>query len=137
VSVLTQAYTNPSMSYVIPRTAFTPAPKVDVGVVRFQPVAALHGVSFDQLETVARVVFKEPRKQIQNNLRELATEACSVKEILQSIDINPCVRPQLLSTEQIISIAHVAVARPEVMAGWHATAHNHAQSRSRQDKQDA
>eukprot|EP00053_Salpingoeca_punica_P012805 m.115116 g.115116 ORF g.115116 m.115116 type:complete len:354 (+) comp16043_c0_seq2:1397-2458(+) len=134
VSVLAQAFCEPTYAYEIPRTAFTPCPKVDVGVVHFRKAKAELPVSYDDLEVVARTLFREPRKQISNNLRLLAENTGKdIQTVLQSIGVNPTARPQMLSGEEILRVAQLAVSSPSVMQAWSAS----SSTRSKHSKDDS
>ncbi|OGD25049.1 ribosomal RNA small subunit methyltransferase A [Candidatus Azambacteria bacterium RIFCSPHIGHO2_01_FULL_40_24] len=95
-----QFWAEPEIIDYIPKTEFRPQPKVDSAIIRLvissQPLIN----SKDYYELI-KILFKQPRKTILNNLRATNKTKEEIIKILGELKINPADRPQNLSVEQI------------------------------------
>lgn len=104
-----QAWAEPKIIARAPRGYFRPSPKVEGAVIALVPRAAAPGRRF-LIETYypfIRILFKQPRKTIFNNLRPLAKDTQVLKENLASAAVNPGDRPQDLSIQKITELSAV------------------------------
>lgn len=83
--------------------AFNPAPKVDSAIVRLIPHKEIKNPVKDLkfLNHVCLTAFNQRRKTIRNSFKKIATA-----EQLESIGINPSLRPENLNIDQFIDIAN-------------------------------
>lgn len=103
-----QFWATPKILFSVPKTDFSPKPKVDSVVMELTP----HDTKIDPESYYAliRVLFKQPRKTIFNNLSEdehLAMSKGDVRSALQELAIGDSLRPQNLSIEEIMIIADI------------------------------
>ena len=101
LAVMVQSRCQTQKLLEIPAESFSPAPKVTSAFVRLQPlsepsVPATMQKLFAQLVQQA---FAQPRKTIANNLREQLSA-----DTLTKLEIDPSLRPQAISIEQLIRI---------------------------------
>ena len=90
---------------------FRPAPKVDSVVVSITTHAHKMSVREEAYYEAVRKIFRQPRKNILNNLfdREGGLNKTELAKKLAKINISPEARPQNLDIEQICSIAGLSV----------------------------
>jgi len=111
-----QIWAEPKIIDYIPKTNFQPQPKVDSAVIKLTtsdlkfgtPTFAKASAGRQEIENYYRLIkilFKQPRKIILNNLRETQIKKEGIIEILEESKINPGDRPQNLSIEQIKSLS--------------------------------
>jgi len=106
-----QFWAKPEIIGYISKKDFRPTPKVDSAIIRLSPTRA----NADSTQTNAenyykliKILFKQPRKTILNNLTMTMTMTMTKDEIiekLKKIDINPNDRPQNLTIKQIIKLS--------------------------------
>jgi len=104
-----QFWAKPDIVALVPRKDFSPPPDVDSAIV----VLATLQTARDPIDQAlyyrdVRGIFGQPRKTLLNNLTEASSEPSKREDIvrhLQKIGIDPGVRPQDLSIENIITIA--------------------------------
>ena len=102
LSVMTQYYCQAMPVVEVGPGAFKPAPKVDSAVVRLIPkaVAQRANVPADVLNRVCLEAFNQRRKTIRNCFSNIASA-----EQLESLGLNPTLRPEQLSVEQFTHLA--------------------------------
>jgi len=105
LSVMAQAWTKPKLKFFIPGEAFVPKPKVDVGVVLFEPLIVPktdHEFSF--FEKITRHAFSFPRKYAIKSISTLFPpedqEELSMMMFKLS-DVDPRMRPRELTVEDV------------------------------------
>jgi 16S rRNA (adenine1518-N6/adenine1519-N6)-dimethyltransferase len=88
-----------SKGFVVPRTAFSPAPHVDSAVflLRFRPESSLKEAN--ALYSLVGKLFLHRRKTILNNLETVVSDPLKAKAILEKAAIVPTRRPEDLSLE--------------------------------------
>ncbi|MCH9755913.1 MAG: 16S rRNA (adenine(1518)-N(6)/adenine(1519)-N(6))-dimethyltransferase RsmA [Gammaproteobacteria bacterium] len=101
LSVMTQAQCTVESLFLVPPTAFNPAPKVDSAIVRLTPLTIqLPKALLNTLESLVLQAFSMRRKTLSNTLKNLLTQ----KQLIQH-DIDPKRRPETLSVEEYIKLA--------------------------------
>lgn len=103
LGVMIQATTRVEFLIDVPPESFTPAPKVDSGVIRITPDADKRAriQSKETLRTVVRQAFSQRRKTLRNNLKELIST-----EEFAHLEINPQDRPERISVEAFVNLAN-------------------------------
>jgi 16S rRNA (adenine1518-N6/adenine1519-N6)-dimethyltransferase len=103
LGIMAQYYCNVEALFKVPPGAFNPAPKVDSAIIRLTPYHDLPYVAEDveQFKTVVRTAFNMRRKTLRNNLKPLLSA-----ESLESIGIDPTLRPERLSVADFVSISN-------------------------------
>ena len=95
-----QFWAEPKIVDYIPKTDFQPQPKVDSAIIKLvvsnQPLA-----TSENYYKLIKILFKQPRKTILNNLASSGKNKEEIIKILEELKINPADRPQNLSVEQI------------------------------------
>lgn len=72
ISVLIQAFYDVDYLFDVPPEAFTPAPKVQSGVIRLRRrTKALEVASYAKLQTLVKTAFNQRRKMLRNGLKPL------------------------------------------------------------------
>lgn len=94
----------------ISRSAFRPRPDVASTVVRITPIHPLPLSAQEEtaLRTLTRAAFSRRRKQLQKVLRQAPEFALSIEEIirrLESLDIDPTLRPDALSVSAYVRLS--------------------------------
>ncbi|CAI2304258.1 unnamed protein product [Caenorhabditis sp. 36 PRJEB53466] len=109
ISIMAQYVSEPKMVFQIPGSCFVPRPKVDVGVVRFEPrKTPLASVPFEVLEKVCRQVFIYRQKYVQKGLKTLYPEDLEdelATELLQKCRVDPTTTSFRLGIEQFADLA--------------------------------
>lgn len=85
---------------------FWPQPKVDSAIIKL----TIHNLqpTTEEAENyykLIKILFKQPRKTILNNLRPIINDLQLLTEKLKLVGVNPQARPQDLSIEQIIELS--------------------------------
>lgn len=105
LSVMLQYYFDVEPLFTIPPDAFKPKPKVMSKIVRLVPKESVDAdVSFEQLETVARLAFAHRRKTLKKNLASIASA-----EALQKLGIEPDRRAETLTVSEFVTLAKALV----------------------------
>ncbi len=106
VTVAINYFSEPKILFNVTRGSFMPAPNVDSCVVRFDiKKETPKGVSDEKFFfKVARGAFSQRRKTLANSVSSsLGIEKGVVIEAINSADLDPNVRPEKLTIEQMIS----------------------------------
>ena len=102
-----QFWAEPKIIDLIPKTDFSPRPKVDSAVIKLTPYPKPHTLNPEHYYKFIKILFKQPRKTILNNITKgyenLSRE--KLAETLKRAGINPSDRPQNLDLEQIVGIS--------------------------------
>ena len=114
LSVMIQQACDVTYVLDVPPGAFTPPPKVDSAVVRLQPRAVPTIAVHDRkvLNHVCLTGFNQRRKTVRNNFKELMDESD-----LESLGIDPTVRPETLQVEDFCRIANWLYERDQAKLG--------------------
>jgi len=103
LSIMIQYHCQVQPLFVVPPSAFTPAPKVDSMIVRLTPLkeAKLPLTSLKTLENIVRDSFSQRRKVIRNTLKKYITA-----DALQTLAIDPGARAENLALKDFIAISN-------------------------------
>lgn len=101
LSIMLQWRYDIDMLFIVPPTAFEPAPKVDSAIIRMIPKTSPIPCSLENLSKVVTQAFSQRRKIIRNTLAPLFSET----ELEQS-GIDPAKRPEQLTLEQFITLSN-------------------------------
>jgi 16S rRNA (adenine1518-N6/adenine1519-N6)-dimethyltransferase len=98
-------YSVPNILFTVPAGAFSPPPKVQSCVVRFdiRPSVALSGRQEGDFFKLIALGFSEKRRQLKNTLRSLLGDEAA--RLLEASGISPEARPEELSLEKWITLA--------------------------------
>jgi len=101
LSVMVQYHCKVEKLFNVPPSAFSPAPKVESAIVKLTPLKRDPDslVSSEELTNLLRQAFAQRRKTLRNNLRNIISA-----EELESISINPGLRPENLSLDDYVRI---------------------------------
>jgi len=93
----------PKYLFTISREDFMPAPKVDSAVISLDRKESVFPKTYF---TIARALFRQPRKKASNNLSAcLGVSKKEAEKILASCDLSVDIRPQTLSPEEILCLS--------------------------------
>lgn len=106
-----QYFADTEMLMVLPKNLFSPPPEVDSAVVRLVTHKIVDAVPSDFYYTTIKTLFKQPRKTIANNLKELPAFATLPKteqeNLFTTLSIAPTARPQHMHIGAIKQLAFV------------------------------
>lgn len=109
LSVMSQIWTRPGLRFLIAGKAFVPKPKVDVAVVRIDPLREpLTTLPFDLVEKVIRHIFSMRQRYVRRGIANLYPEEFQVeltKETFETADVDPTAKSFQLSNEECIRLA--------------------------------
>ncbi|OUS11573.1 16S rRNA (adenine(1518)-N(6)/adenine(1519)-N(6))-dimethyltransferase [Gammaproteobacteria bacterium 53_120_T64] len=111
LSIMVQYHCHVEPLFVVPPSAFKPAPKVESAIVRLRPrartIMAQDPAFFSR---VVNVCFQQRRKTIRNGLKSILKEL--PEDCLSHIDLSR--RPETFSVEEFVDIANAlsALRRP-------------------------
>lgn len=107
LSVLVQFYTEPKIEFMVPASAFTPAPEVDSAVITLtvRKNSRLQVKSEDFLMRVVKASFSQRRKTLRNALKQLAVPRESMEKALAATGIDLGRRAETLSIEDFGALA--------------------------------
>lgn len=86
----------------VPASAFTPPPKVTSSVIRLRPKPDAHTVPIRELEKITAAAFGQRRKMLRQSMK-------AYLPVLEALNIDPQLRPEDLSVQDFLKIAHKAV----------------------------
>jgi len=103
LSVMTQYFCNANSLFIVPASAFRPAPKVESAIVRLKPYKIKPFIAENEvlLGQVVTTAFNYRRKTLRNALKSYLDEAQLIE-----LNIDPKVRPETLSLEQFVRITN-------------------------------
>ena len=109
-----QFWAKPEIIGYIPKTAFSPQPKVDSAIIKLVPIP--YALSPKPYYRLIKILFKQPRKTILNNLINIKRAdlpkidiniwRLNLQELLKKTGINPNDRPQNLSIVKISQMSY-------------------------------
>jgi len=109
-----QFWAEPKIIGYIGKKDFRPAPKVDSAIIKLSikyKVLGIKGINAEKYYKLVKILFKQPRKTILNNIMSkirIGTNAVKKEEIirkLQKLGINSNDRPQNLNIRQISELS--------------------------------
>jgi 16S rRNA (adenine1518-N6/adenine1519-N6)-dimethyltransferase len=101
LSVMLQWRYHMELLFIVPPTAFDPAPQVDSAIVRMIPLADPLPCEERKLEQVVTKAFSQRRKVIRNCVAGMFTESDLV-----DAGIDPQARPETVPVEQFVALAN-------------------------------
>jgi len=103
-----QFWAKPEIIDYISQKDFRPQPKINSAIVKFKTITLSGRSSMkcnksdkEKYYKLIKILFKQPRKTILNNLKSLIKENQVLIEKLETLQINPNDRPQNLTLDQI------------------------------------
>lgn len=103
LSILSQMYSTPEITRIVPKKAFMPAPKVDSAIVKLKINDKPKCQITRLLKRTVKAIFMSRRKNIKNSL--LNAGFLGVEQSLQNAQINSTERGEKLSIYKIRDIA--------------------------------
>jgi 16S rRNA (adenine1518-N6/adenine1519-N6)-dimethyltransferase len=103
LAVILRLWGDPEIVMTVPKEMFTPAPKVDAGIIRMDVAATPRWPvpHYDTFRRLVKGVFAKRRKMLRNSLPSIPRLAFH-----EGLDVDLTRRPQTLSTEEY---AHLAI----------------------------
>lgn len=98
-----QFWAEPEILAVLPKTDFRPVPKVDSAIVTLK-TKEKPAINPSDYYRMVRVIFRQPRKTLSNNLLEAGFGREEIRKSLDRINLNPNLRPQDLGIPDILRI---------------------------------
>lgn len=108
-----QFWAKPKIIGYISKKFFTPEPKVDSAIIKLTHLAETitrDSIENEQYYQFIKILFKQPRKTILNNLTMTMTMTMTKDDIvkkLKKINVNPNDRPQNLSIAQLLELSRI------------------------------
>ena len=103
LAVIAQAVAVPEIAMTLPARAFSPPPKVDSAVVRFQPrLERPDDATIAALERVTGAAFGQRRKMLRSSLKPLGGEG-----LCAAAGIDPQLRAEAVSVDGFLALAAV------------------------------
>lgn len=107
LAVSVQIYAAPKITAYTKKTAFWPQPKVDAAILRIVPLSTPYPLDFPKFFTVVKAGFKQPRKQLVNNLSScLKFSREKTEQWLLQNNIHPTQRAETLSIQDWINLTN-------------------------------
>lgn len=112
LSVIVQELNNVDISFIVPKTAFIPQPKVDSAIVKLTQRTDKPVEPFDQKAFISfvRGCFMHQRKTLWNNIQGVFGKTpeikAEIKDVLAAVKIDAGVRPENLTVEQFVDLAN-------------------------------
>ncbi len=108
LSVLAALRSAPHLALRAPARAFTPPPKVDSAVVRFDPLKSGRLDDVEALETVTAAAFGQRRKMLRSSLKALAATCdMTADAFCAAAGVDAQARPETLAPEKFAAMAGV------------------------------
>jgi 16S rRNA (adenine1518-N6/adenine1519-N6)-dimethyltransferase len=104
LTVMLQARCRVEALFIVPPTAFVPAPKVESAIVRITPLAAaaIPAADMGRLDRIVRAAFSQRRKTLRN-----AVDGVLSVDQLKGADIDPGLRAEQLSVADFLRLAAI------------------------------
>ena len=108
LAVSVQVYATPKIISYIKKNSFWPQPQVDAAILQITPLPQPYALDFHRFFTVVKAGFKQPRKQLVNNLsKELDLPRPKAEQWLLANDIQPTQRAETLAVQDWINLANM------------------------------
>ncbi len=102
-----QFWAEPKIRFIIKKGAFSPPPKVDSAVLKLKP-QKIYDADPSKYYQLIKVLFKQPRKTILNNLAAGSKLPKSeVSKILDAVGVRRDARPQTIGVPELKSLSGV------------------------------
>ena len=107
LAVSVRVYAAPKIISYIKKNSFWPQPMVDAAILQIIPFPTPYALDFHRFFRVVKAGFKQPRKQLVNNLsKELNLPRQKVEQWLLQSNIQPTRRAETLAVQDWINLAH-------------------------------
>lgn len=100
-------WAEPKIVSFVSKKDFSPAPKVDSAVILLKTRPTGSPADRENYYPFVKALFKQPRKTVLNNLLSLEIDKEKIKEKLEKRGIDPSLRGQDLSFEEILELSRV------------------------------
>lgn len=109
-----QIWANPKIISTIPPGAFNPPPEVQSVIIKLEfRKQKIENRILKNYYKLARILFKQPRKTILNNLADgWGENKAEIIEKLEKIGIKSALRPQNLDLEKIVELSRIFTLDP-------------------------
>lgn len=105
ISIVSQYTNDVRILFKVPRTCFTPAPKVTSCIVEFRAKKVQPTTEFLlKLTNVVKQAFSERRKMIRSTFKPLFNDVEKMKSVFESVGIPETARAEELSPEDFVKI---------------------------------
>jgi 16S rRNA (adenine1518-N6/adenine1519-N6)-dimethyltransferase len=102
-----QYWAEPKIIEYVSREAFLPPPEVESAILLLLPREASTKSNKEEYYGLLKIIFKQPRKTILNNLAEgTRKKRETISKMLEKLDIDPGARPAILSISDLVRIAN-------------------------------
>jgi len=96
----------PEIIRYISKKSFNPPPKVDSAIIKIIPHKDNKNIDSKKYYKTLKILFGQPRKTIANNLSgSFNKNKSEIEEVLNSLSIEPKLRPQNLNVNDIIKLS--------------------------------
>jgi 16S rRNA (adenine1518-N6/adenine1519-N6)-dimethyltransferase len=104
ISVLAQYLCDVRVAFHVPPTAFFPAPKIESSIIAIKPKSDAEErlKLYDKLQFICKTLFNQRRKMIRTTLKKVTN---NVGDMLCSLDLDECLRPENLTVEDFVRMA--------------------------------
>lgn len=102
ISVFLNIFCEPKYAFKVSRNCFFPAPNVDSAIVALK-LKCPPKINLDKFFELTRSAFQQRRKMLKSSLKDLYSPEM-IMQALSELNINPLARPEMLSTEQFLSL---------------------------------
>lgn len=107
LTVMAQVYCQVEKLFEVPPESFSPKPAVQSAIIRLQPNPDRPAVDMATLESILITAFNARRKTIRNGLKPFLSS-----DDLESIGLDPGLRPENLSVQDYVRCANFVSSRP-------------------------
>ncbi|MDO8557139.1 MAG: 16S rRNA (adenine(1518)-N(6)/adenine(1519)-N(6))-dimethyltransferase RsmA [Candidatus Jorgensenbacteria bacterium] len=104
-----QVWAEPKIIEIIPRSDFSPQPKVDSAIIKLVMLPKDKSIITESYYPFIRALFKQPRKTVLNNLKTLEIPQETLLGLLKQYGVDPHSRPQDLGVQIIKNLARDSV----------------------------
>jgi len=103
LSIIAQYLADVRISFDVPRSAFTPPPKVTSSIIHLTPREERDkDIKIDVLEKITAAAFGQRRKMLRRSLKSISPD---IETILEDLDIAPTARAEELSIDDFVKLA--------------------------------
>lgn len=109
LSIFVNFYSDPEIILGVPKTVFTPQPKIDSAVIKLNIKDNLPDIDKDQFFKVVKAGFSKRRKTILNCISSYGfdLDKDTIRQSLEKANIDPIERAENLSIEDFINISTI------------------------------
>ena len=106
LTIAVQTQMTVKLALNVKSSSFIPRPKVDSSVVVLTPLTEQLDVGDPKhFNWVVKMCFSQRRKTLNNNLKNLVPDPDQRKQLIDSLGVDPRIRPEQLTIKQFIQIA--------------------------------